>query len=129
MAYREVSVIEVGEVLRAWLSGVGPRVVAATSRCQAQSDPILREAGFTRRRPVACRNRRVGTVIVRKAVSGAALGTKWLPPFAGVVGPIVEPRSIIPGSQDAMAIAAGKMVRSPWITSTAEQRGDAEPDP
>jgi hypothetical protein len=28
MAYREVSVIEVREVLRAWLCGAGPRTVA-----------------------------------------------------------------------------------------------------
>ena len=42
--YREVSVIEVREVLRAWLSGAGLRTVAAPGRGGSQDRPPLCEA-------------------------------------------------------------------------------------
>jgi transposase len=52
MAYREVSVIEVREVLRGWLSGVGLRVVAAQAGVDRKSArryvTAAQEAGLTR---------------------------------------------------------------------------------
>jgi hypothetical protein len=40
MAYREVSVIEVREVLRAWLTGAGLRTVAAQAGVDRKTVPI-----------------------------------------------------------------------------------------
>jgi hypothetical protein len=47
LSYREVSVIEVREVLRAWMAGVGLRTVAARARVDRKTARYA-EIGITR---------------------------------------------------------------------------------